>query len=64
MQRDPYGYQTNQKNYLLAAKAYESTRIDFIQQINSVNLNINLDLIDKVGSFFSGEIVLIFIDFL
>ena len=55
--KDPYGYQMAQKAYFVAAKAYESVRIDYIQGINSLNLSINLEMIDKFCALFTGEMV-------
>lgn len=57
-QKDPYGYQIAQKAYFMAAKAYENVRLDYIQGINSLNLSINLEMVDKFSALFTGEMVI------
>lgn len=56
--KDPYGYQQCQKAYFTAARAYENTRIDYLQGVNSLNLSVNLEMVDKFNALFTGEMVI------
>lgn len=53
--KDPFGGQALLKAYVSAFRTYEVGRLDHIRNLNDINVNFNIEFIDKLSAIFSSK---------
>jgi len=55
--KDPLGGQTLLKNYMNSLRSFELARLEYLQNLNDINLTINTELVEKLTNIFTGKLV-------